>query len=165
MRADQPLAGCIGDAGPERAGRGAVKEDEQGEGTMLFPLAGQSVTNPLRAGETNRLPNPYRWQVDKAGGREHFLVLASPSRLSEFEQTIFASLPRPEMNKPVQSARLSDKAKSLLRSVGGLTASPDPRPQVTGPLVKLFRAEPLRDIKETAHGLWVRELTLENPVK
>jgi hypothetical protein len=60
---------------------------------------------------------------------------------------------------------LSDKAKGVLRSVGGLTVAPDSRPQVAGQLVKLFRAEPLRDIRETAHGLWVRELTLENPVK
>lgn len=142
-----------------------INEDEQGESNLLFPLAGQSVANPLPAGETNLLPGPYRWQVDKAGGREHFLVLASPTRLAEFEQTIFASLPRPEINKPVLSARLSDRAKGVLRSVGGLAVRPDSKPQLAGPLVQLFRAEPLRDIRETAHGLWVRELALDNPVK
>ena len=142
-----------------------INEDEQGESNLLFPLVGQSVANPLPAGKTNLLPGPYRWQVDKAGGREHFLVLASPTRLSEFEQTIFASLPRPEINKPVLSARLSDRAKGVLRSVGGLVVRPGSTPQLAGPLVQLFRAEPLRDIRETAHGLWVRELALDNPVK
>ena len=124
-----------------------------------------SVTHPLPALKTNRLPDPYNWQVDKAGGREHFLVLASPTRLADFEQTLFASLPRPETGKPILSTRLSQDTKSALRSVGGLVGRPDSKPQGAGPLVQLFLAEPLGDAKETAHGLWVRQLTVENPVK
>ena len=76
-----------------------VNEDEQGEGYLLFPLPGQSVTNPLPAGQMHRLPGAQAgerlsWQVTSAGGREHFIIFANTTPLSSFEQ-LFAGLPRP----------------------------------------------------------------------
>jgi predicted Ser/Thr protein kinase len=76
-----------------------VNEDEQGEGYLLFPLAGQAVTNPLAGGVAHRLPGiqdgqRLSWQVTSAGGREHFIIFANPTPLSSFEE-MFAALPQP----------------------------------------------------------------------
>ena len=144
-----------------------VNEDERGTAYLEFPLPGQSVTNPLAPDKTHRLPGrvgsrEYSWVVDTAGGREHFIVFASPQPLGDFEQSVFAALPRPEIGKPVMSTPLSDAAAGALRSVGGLVAKTDSRPQKIGALIQLF-PKPLGDTEETAEGLWVRQLTLENP--
>src|SRR5262249_12490307 len=136
-----------------------VNEDERGAAYLEFPLPGRSVTNPLAAGQTHRIPGrigdqDYSWQVDTAGGQEHFIVFVSPQPLGDFEQSVFAALPRPEVGRPVVSARLSDVAASALRSVGGLAANADTRPPKAGPLIQLF-PKPLDDKEETAQGLWV----------
>jgi hypothetical protein len=146
-----------------------VNEDERGTAYLEFPLPGRSVTNPLASGQTHRLPGrvgnqEYSWQVDTAGGREHFIVFASPQPLGDFEQTMFAALPHPDIGKPIMSAQLSAAAEGALRSVGGLTAKTDTRPPKTGPLIQLF-PKPLGDTEEAVEGLWVRQLTLENPAK
>ena len=145
-----------------------VNEDDLGHAYLLFPLPGQSVTNPLPPGQATRLPgargnDEIYWQVDQAGGREHFLIFASPERLSTFEQ-MFAALPRPEIGRPVQSAAaLTRDAVGMLRSVGGLASQPAPGSStVTGPLSAQFQT-PLGDAEETARGVWVRQLTLDNP--
>ena len=58
--------------------------------------------------------------MTSAGGREHFLVFASPDRLESLEQA-FAALPSPQENAPVVNARLEPRTIERLRSVGGLT--------------------------------------------
>ena len=111
-----------------------VNEDDQGEAYLLFPLPGQSVGNPLPAGTINRIPGTggradFDWQVTSVGGREHFLIFASPERMPALEE-VFAALPRPELGRTLQSPRLPDEAIRRLRGVGGLTAKP---PQGTSP--------------------------------
>jgi tRNA A-37 threonylcarbamoyl transferase component Bud32 len=143
-----------------------VNEDEHGDVYLLFPLPGQSVKNPLPAGTANRLPGAQdnkeiRWQVDKAGGREHFLIFASPERVSVFEQ-MFAKLPHPEAGRPIQGAPLSRASVGMLRSVGGLAPAVDSAPSSSGPLTAQF-STPLGDTEETARGMWIRQLTLDNP--
>ena len=143
-----------------------VNEDDRGESYLLFPLPGQNVTNPVPAGKTNRIPGTvgsgdFNWQVSSAGGREHLLIFASPERLPAFEQ-MFAALPHPELGKAVQQARLPDEAVRRLRGVGGLTAGP--AHMNVAQLAQLFPT-PLGDAEETARGLWVKSLTLENPSK
>lgn len=142
-----------------------VNEDEQGESYLLFPRRGGTLTNPLSAGERHRLPGPedgeqVSWQVTTAGGREHFLIFVNPNRSEAFEQ-MFASLPQPTRDKPIQSARLSNDSIGLLRAVGGLTPS-------SVPVDKKLRltsdfSTPLTATEETARGVWVRQLTIENP--
>jgi serine/threonine protein kinase len=150
-----------------------VNEDEQGESYLLFPMPGQAVSNPLPADKVTRLPGvqsnqEYYWQVDKAGGREHFIIFASPQPLGDFEQQMFARLPHPEIAKPVQSVPLNREALVTLRSVGGLVSAvagasvADSETRRTGLLTKTFTT-PLSDEEETANGLWVRQLTVENP--
>jgi serine/threonine-protein kinase len=144
-----------------------VNEDERGASYLLFPMPGLDATNPLPAGKINRLPGIRQneevyWQVDQAGGREHFLIFASPERLSTVEQSL-ASLPHPELGKPIQSLPLSKEAVTTLRSVGGLaTAPPYAGTQSSGRLTQQYRT-PLENGEATANGLWVRQLTLENP--
>jgi eukaryotic-like serine/threonine-protein kinase len=144
-----------------------VNEDERGASYLLFPMPGLDATNPLPAGKTNRLPGIRQneevyWQVDRAGGREHFLIFASPERLAAVEGSL-ASLPHPEVGKPIQSLPLPKEAITTLRSVGGLaTAAPNPETQSAGRLTQQYRT-PLENGEATASGLWVRQLTLENP--
>jgi serine/threonine protein kinase len=150
-----------------------ANEDENGNSFLLFPLPGQTTSNPLPAGKVTRLPGmrdnqDYYWYVDQAGGREHFIIFASPQPLGDFEQRILSSLPRPEIGKPILSARISREALGTLRSVGGLapsngpSSSTNPADRRGGLLTQTFTT-PLSDTEETAHGLWVRQLTLENP--
>ena len=148
-----------------------VNEDERGESHLLFPLPGQSLSNPLPPGEAHRLPGKQDqndrevyWVIDKAGGREHFTFFASPTRLDVLEHA-FARLPRPEIGKPILSARLPAETLSTLRSVGGLSTGPTSNLPATGRLTETSGALPLGDTEETARGVWVRQLSLENPTR
>ena len=143
-----------------------VNEDEAGQSFLLFPLPGQTPANPLAPGERHRLPGTqngeqYFWQVTTPGKREHFLIFATPERSAAFEQ-MFASLPRPRLDQPVvQSARLSVEHIGVLRAVGGLTTTPvgvDRQLRLNPEF-----AVPLTGAEETARGVWVRQVTLENP--
>jgi hypothetical protein len=140
-----------------------VNEDDLGVSFVLFPLPGQEVA-PLSAGTAHRVPGAVageqvNWQVTSAGGREHFLIFASPERLTAFEQ-ILAKVPRPEFGKPVQYARLSSEAVGRLRGIGGLTPSPAVS---SGTLLATQYTTPLADTAERVRGLWVRQFTVENP--
>jgi len=141
-----------------------VNEDDRGESYLLFPLPGQAIGNPIAPGASARIPGmtgkDVNWQITSAGGREHFLVFASAERLEAFEE-LFATLPRPTFGNPIASAKLSDQALGKLRGVGGLTGPPA---QTSGRLANIFKL-PLGDAEETARGLWVRILTVENPLR
>ena len=140
-----------------------INEDDFDESYALFPLPGQAVANPVTAKTPIRIPGTrdkeFSWQITSVGGHEHFLIFASPERLSALED-VFAELPRPAVGKPVAGVRIPKGALSKLRSVGGLTAAPAGK---SVSLSKLFTS-PLGAGAETAHGMWVRQLTLENPV-
>jgi serine/threonine protein kinase len=147
-----------------------VNQDDRGESHMLFPLPGQSLSNPLPPGQPHRLPGALKdrndqevyWMIDKAGGREHFTIFASPARLDVLEHA-FAQLPRPEIGKPILSARLPPETVGALRSVGGLAPAPTAKRPSSGPLTETSGALPLGDREETTRGVWVRQLTLDNP--
>ena len=143
-----------------------VNEDDRGESYLLFPQPGQTIANPLPAGKINRIPGPtgnaeFDWKVSSVGGREHFLIFASPERVPALEE-VFAALPRPELGRTFTPQRLPDEAILRLRGVGGLTAKP---PQGTSAKLAPVFSTPLGDREETARGLWVRQLTIDNPVK
>jgi serine/threonine-protein kinase len=143
-----------------------VNQDEQGESFLLFPLPGQSVTNPLPPRTVNRLPGDVGgqelyWQVTSAGGREHFFVLAAPERLEAIE-TMVSALPRPRLGEPVIAAPLTREVVGVLRSVGGLVRATPPATAV--PQAFPF-ATPLLDTPETVQGLWAREITFANPAR
>jgi hypothetical protein len=140
-----------------------VNEDDMGESYLLFPLPNQNVVNPIQPERSVRLPaaggdTPLYWKVTSAGGREHFVIFATPEPLPAFER-MFASLPHPQLNAPVLAAPLSSAAVGMLRGVGGLSASPKAS---AGKLADQFMT-PLPQTAESANGLWVRQITLENP--
>ena len=147
-----------------------VDEDERGKSFLLFPLPGQGTTNPLPAHVRHRLPGvvdgqDMAWQVTTAGQREHFLLFVSPTPSPEFER-MFERLPPPTVNGPSLSAQLSPQDLDVLRGVGGLAPSPKP---AAGAQVDLQLrnvpefSTPLSLATETAHGVWVRRLSVANP--
>jgi hypothetical protein len=144
-----------------------VTEDDRGESYLLFPLPGQRPDNPLQAGQTHRLPGerngePFYWQVTSPGGREHFLIFAAPEPLAAFER-LFESLPTPTLNAPVTNAPLSLDSVGALRGVGGLASQP-PDTNAPARLVDQFTV-PLPGGEEVANGVWIRKITLENPLR
>ena len=98
--------------------------------------------------------------MTSAGGREHFLIFASPDPPSPAFDRIFAMLPRPTADSP--AAPVSTDLAGVLRGVGGLAKAPA-KPSSTG-LTREFGV-PLTNAEETVRGVWVRQLTLENPRK
>jgi hypothetical protein len=139
-----------------------VNEDDRGEAYLLFPLPGQALSNPLPAGRRHEIPGlvdgeRVTWSVTSAGGREHFLIFASPGPSPVFDR-IFATLPRPTVDRP--ASPVSRDLAGALRGVGGLAKAPA-LPSTTG-LTAEFGV-PLPNGAETARGVWVRQLTLENP--
>lgn len=136
-----------------------VNEDDKGESFLLFPLPGDSASNRIPADSDVRVPESYNWVVDSAGGREHFLVFASETRLAAFEEA-FRSLPSPQVGGAPRAWRLPPSVKEKFRGVGEVRRLPDGPPMPTLNLREVFQ-EPLRG-RETASGLWVRRLTLVN---
>ncbi len=144
-----------------------INEDDHGESYVLFPLPGQSLANPLSAGTVQRLPGRVGaedtdWQVTSAGGREHFLIFASPERLGALE-TMLAALPRPEAGRPVGAAPVAPATAQLLRGIGGLAAAPQESAAPQASRLSAQFATPLSAFAETVSGVWVRQLTVQNP--
>jgi eukaryotic-like serine/threonine-protein kinase len=144
-----------------------VNEDEQGESFLLFPLPGHELQNPLPAGQRHRLPSAVNgdfvsWQVTSSGQREHFLLVASPERSTKFD-ALFDELPRPTFGRAPQNARLSSEAIGVLRSVGGLIASPVKIDQQLR-LMPEF-STPLTEGEEASEGVWIRHATFVNSGK
>jgi hypothetical protein len=147
-----------------------VNEDEHGESFLMFPLPGHALQNPLPPGQRHRVPSSANgelisWQVTSTGAREHFLIVASPERSSEFDE-LFATLPQPAFGRVAQNAKLSIEGIGLLRtlrSVGGLTTSPA---QVDRQLRLMPEfSTPLTDSEETSQGVWIRHAMFVNPDK
>jgi serine/threonine protein kinase len=139
-----------------------VNEDEKGATFLLFPLRGEGPTNPLPAGQLVTVPGATRWLVSTPGEREHFLVFASPEPVDSLEET-FARLPSPRAGVPIGPAELPRATVERLRGVGGLTPAPAAQ-RGEAVLSRLFTS-PLTEALEHTRGLWVRQLTLENPVR
>ena len=145
-----------------------VNEDEHGESYLLFPLRGQESSNPLAADRPHELPGQQagqqtQWQVTSAGGREHFVVFASTTQMSIFDE-LLSSLPRPVAGRPISRPVVPQSVVGRLRGVGGLA----PRAQPSTPAnarVLFTMAKPLGTEPETVRGVWVRQVWLENPVK
>lgn len=144
-----------------------VNEDDRGTSFLLFPLPDQQLKNPLPPGTRHELPgvvgrDSVRWQVSTTGGREHFLIFISREPPTPALERVFASLPRPVLGAPVLASPTSPELVTQLRGVGGLAKVPTNL--ASHRLAEEF-AVPLPEGKETARGVWVRQLTLENPGK
>ena len=98
--------------------------------------------------------------MTSAGGREHFVIYVSPERMGVIDEQL-RSLPAPVAGRRVTATRLPESALTRLRGLGGLTSGPPAGPSKAHYLFE--GAGPLGVKADTAHGLWVRQLTLENP--
>jgi hypothetical protein len=141
-----------------------LDEDTEGRVFVLFPVAGLDLANPLPAGEA-RLPGTrggtvLDWQVTSAGGRETMLIVAARRPLATLE-TAVAHMPRAAEGRPVVYAELDEQALRALRGVGGL-APGTMAGGASGTLANLARTLARR--AQEKGDLWIRQITLENPV-
>jgi len=139
--------------------------DEKGAEYALFPLPDLLLQNPLPADVEHLLPGTDgvtdndSWAVTSAGGREQFVVLASPEPLVEFEAEL-AKLPRPRPG--AGAVPVPEGTMMRLRGIGGLTKSPGSEPD--GSADRLFEmAHRLSGGAERVEGVWMREIELLNP--
>ena len=133
-----------------------LNADDAGKAFRLYPLPENRLTNPLSPSTPHRLPDAAQnWVVTSEGGREHFMVMVSPTR-DEAADAVFGAIPPVTSKAPRQPISMGDIG--LLRSVGGLV-SRTPETVATKPSWVFFDdARELTGQQETASGAWVRRL-------
>ncbi len=149
-----------------------LNADDQGRTYLLFPMRGGALGNPVPAGGPHRLPGPSAaddaaaprqllWQVTSVGGRERFLIVASPDRLEEVEHDL-QTVPRPLPTEEGSYAELTGDPNPVLRGLGGLVERTDLPPlRADSGLFERFKR--LAEGPERVSGVWVRQIDLENP--
>jgi eukaryotic-like serine/threonine-protein kinase len=132
-----------------------VSQDERGSAHLLFPMHDCRLQNPVPAGR-HRLPGvcggqDTAWEITSVGEREHFLVMASLTRLRQVEERL-AALPRP----------IRADAENT-RGVGRQVPLPEESPGSVGfrELEDLARGEVAP--RSRAEGVWSQEIVLDNP--
>jgi hypothetical protein len=142
--------------------------DERGESYLLFPQPMFDRRNPLPGGSSLILPGTIggrdnAWTVTSRGGREHFLIVASPEPVAELESAL-SQLPAPTRGRKVSYARVGPVAMDRLRGVGGVTEVPQrASPPGTSGLFEQIRA--LAGREQGVRGTWVRQIVLDNPLR
>ena len=144
-----------------------LNEDERGERYLLFPQPRFDASNPLAADSTFVLPGTlggkeHAWTVTSVGGREYFLIVASPRPLPEIEADL-KLLPAPLPGRPIDYAPVGEATVERLRGVGGVAELPRDaaRPAPRSRAFDRFRA--LAGRETDIHGVWIRQINLENP--
>ena len=143
-----------------------LNEDERGEHYLLFPQPRFDLQNPVTPGTSHLLPGAIEgrenaWTVTSRGGREHLLVVVSPEPVAELEAEL-TQLPTAEPGRPVTYATVGPKSMETLRGVGGIEEVPNS----TAPAAKtrLFsRFKALAGRESNVEGVWVRQISFENP--
>lgn len=144
-----------------------LNEDERGETYLLFPQPLFDRTNPIAPDSALVLPGPIgghenAWQVTSRGGREHFLVVASAAPIAEIERE-FNRLPEARPGRPIRYARVEAPVLERLRGVGGVAPLPaDTTPRRAG---AFERFQALAGRETVRDSVWVRSITLENPLR
>jgi hypothetical protein len=144
-----------------------LNEDERGEVFLLFPQPLYDRGNPIPPGAVVTLPGTIggeenAWTVSTRGEREHFLVVASPYPLEALELEL-AQLPGAAPGRAIQYAPVPAPTVELLRGIGAVTpVAPAPASQAGG---ALERFASLAGRETQVSGVWVRRLTLENPLR
>jgi tRNA A-37 threonylcarbamoyl transferase component Bud32 len=135
-----------------------VNRDLSGDMTLLFPHPQLDQQNPLSGKSIHRLPGrlgetEVDWKISTDGGREQFLIIASPQRLTDLEANI------KDLDRPGYAAV---SAEALVRGVKEFAAAPG-RASAPGAdaTERIFReAQPLGHGRESTRGAWVRKLEL-----
>ncbi len=144
-----------------------LNEDERGERYLLFPQPSFDLQNPVSADSQVVLPGPIAgrenaWTVTSAGGREYMLVVASPEPVAELEAEL-ERIPAPRPGWPIEYARVGAESVERLRGVGGVSQLPagTGAPALRSRAFERFRT--LGGREAGVQGVWVRQITLENP--
>lgn len=144
-----------------------LNEDDRGETFLLFPQPLFDLANPVASESTLVLPGPVggqenAWRVTSRGGREHFLVVASPEPVADIEAEL-QRLPDARPGRPIRYAAVAPATVERLRGVGGVTPLPqDAAPRRTG---AFERFQGLAGRETVTQGVWMRKITLENPLQ
>ena len=144
-----------------------LDEDERGQSYLLFPQPLFDRANPLPPDSTLVLPgsvggHEHAWTVTSRGGREHFLVVASLTPVAEIEAEL-SRLPAARPGRPIVYANVPAEVRERLRGVGGVEPLPESgAPHRAGAFARI---EALAGRETGVHGVWVREVTLENPAR
>jgi hypothetical protein len=144
-----------------------LNEDERGETFLLFPQPLFDLANPINSDSTMVLPGPVggqenAWRVTSRGGREHFLVVASPEPVPDIEAEL-QRLPDVKPGRPIQYAAIPPATVERLRGVGGVAALPEEAAPRRAGAFERFQA--LAGRETVTQGVWVRKITLENPLR
>ncbi len=144
-----------------------LNEDDRGERYLLFPQPQFEARNPLAPDSTFVLPGPvgdkeHAWTVTSAGGREHFLVVVSPTPVPEIEGDL-DRFPAPTPGRPIDYARVEDATVERLRGVGGTTELPRETSRPAAPSRAFERFKSLAGRETGIQGIWVRQIVFENP--
>jgi hypothetical protein len=136
-----------------------VSYDDAGQQYLLFPMDRSDLKNPLQSEELQRLPGASEgkqlvWTVTSSGGREHIVVIASPSRLEKFEKRIADSkLGRPDY------APITNETLGELRGIGGIAEHASTSETI--PSSELFKeVQGLANKPQGIRGPWVRQIDL-----
>ena len=144
-----------------------LNQDDRGATYLLFPQPLYDRTNPIGADSTTILPGTIGgrengWSVTSRGGREHFLVVASIAPVAEIESEL-GRLPAASPDRAIEYAAIPPAAVQRLRGVGGVTPLPESAAQGSAGPFERFRA--LAGGETVQDSIWVRSITLENPLR
>lgn len=142
-----------------------LNEDDVGEIYILFPVQASDLQNPLRAGETHRLPGSrvnklLNWQISTVAGEESLLVIASPTRLEALE-VVLADVPEAQEHA-LTYVRVPAPVVGRLRGIGGLVETNEEGEFLSSE--GLFaRVQTVIDGEESFQGVWIRRIDLRSP--
>lgn len=143
--------------------------DEAGAITVLFPMEGHPLENPIPGGETIALPGTFGgerqgWTLSPDRGTERFLLIASREPLVTFEETL-ARYPSIVLGGGLSARPLGSGAvRELTRGVSGMAGIVSP-PAVdeiepADLLIDLMRQ--IATDGERRGDLWMEEIRFEN---
>ncbi|HMB71671.1 MAG TPA: DUF4384 domain-containing protein, partial [bacterium] len=144
-----------------------LNRDDRGSLSLLFPLPGYVLQNPVSPGGAVAIPGApagsrtnMAWEMGGGGGTERFLVVAARKPLEDFE----AELRRLPLPGEGATARALDEsaAAGLYRGVADMAQLPEPAAPDGGAGRALF--DLARSLDASGDGdVWVREIALRSP--
>ena len=142
-----------------------LNEDEKGQASLLFPIPGLEMQNPLAANQKHSLPGALEsqriyWRVTSAGDRERFVVIAARKPLRDLEE-VLKDLPPATFGHGVTYPNVNLGNIGALRGILGL--APAESTPATANSDLLQRISALTSEREKQRGVWVRRIDLENP--
>lgn len=145
-----------------------LNRDLNGEVNLLFPLAAHDLQNPLPATAPHELPGRAGgvrkgWRVSSPGGREEFMIVASPTRLAAFEESLAAIPQAGDPSGRMALALGGPQVAELVRGTAELVDLPEAGEQPRADADVFAAAERLGAAASDARGVWVRKIVLENP--